>query len=224
MADRAPEALTLLHTGGLAGRLDALPKLFTLIRGVRAGLDGPALLLDLGGSCAPGVPECAATQGRATLFVLDAMGYDLACLTGEDCAALMPSAAARLRERVAMAVCGTPESGLPAVVTRTAGLWTVVVTAAPQAEGPVEAALVVRPGAGAPRLEGRTLWLPAGPGDRLGITQVTFGQMGPLECQARSLTIRPETPPDATVAAAVAFVREEVRYYTGGRAGTAPSG
>jgi hypothetical protein len=215
-------ALTLLHTAGLAGRLDVFPRLFTLIQQARAGLAGPSLLVDLGGCCAPDVPECAATQGRAALFVLDAMGYDLACVDW----ILAPEAARRLLERVSIALCGTAGAELPPFTTGTAGHWTVAMAAATQAPPPDSVQLIVRPDPGgeAPRLAGRTLWLPLGPGDRLGITAVTFGQMGPIECRTRTLMLRPDTRLDATVAAAVAFVREEVRAYCGDDAGSARPG
>lgn len=86
--------LTILYTHGLHGDLDALPKLYSFLRQLKAyytseevvqvcALDpaaapGRVLLLDLGDSCAPDVWHCAASGGRSTLVVLDGMGYDAA--------------------------------------------------------------------------------------------------------------------------------------------------
>src|SRR5437868_4352131 len=68
--------VTLLYTAALGGRLQLLPKIFTLIRQVRADATGPVLLVDLGQSCVSGSWICDVTGGRAVLVAMDAMGYD----------------------------------------------------------------------------------------------------------------------------------------------------
>ena len=86
--------LTILYTHDLRGDLDALPRLYSFLRQLKAhyaseevvqvcALDpaqppGRILLLDLGESCAPEVWHCQVSGGRSTLVVLDGMGYDAA--------------------------------------------------------------------------------------------------------------------------------------------------
>lgn|GEM_PF-703019 len=69
-------SLTILYTYGLHGRLDALPRLYTLIKRVRSSESNPVILLDLGESCRRELWLCEVTTGRAMLVALDAMGYD----------------------------------------------------------------------------------------------------------------------------------------------------
>lgn len=65
---------SLVYTCNIGGNLQLLPRLHTFIRQLRTG----AILVDLGGACAPDIWHCDVTEGRSTLMVLDAMGYDLA--------------------------------------------------------------------------------------------------------------------------------------------------
>jgi hypothetical protein len=73
-------ALAVFYTHRLRGNLALLPRLFTFLRQLRAehAAGMPALLIDLGESCAPEVFPCDVTGGRALLIALDAMGYDAA--------------------------------------------------------------------------------------------------------------------------------------------------
>lgn len=212
--------LTVLVTARLRGALDRLPRLFSLIRQARAGASGPVLLLDLGESCDPAVAECAATHGRATLFVLDAMGYDLACLTAADCARLPADAAGRLLERVSLGLCGAAHPALPPVALRAVQGRRVGLVAAAEGQIALPPADVVfrpAPALARPRAEGRLIWLPVVEGDRLGILGVTFGEEGALTgaLDWRTEPVLPTLHGDATVAAAVAFIRDEIRHYRG---------
>jgi hypothetical protein len=218
--------LTLLVTANLAGRLDRLPRLFPLIQRVRADAAGPVLTLDLGGACDPAAWEGAATEGRATLFVLDAMGYDGACLAAQDCRELSSDAAAKLLEGTHLALCG-PSAGLPDRVTMAAEEWQVALTASGTEAAPPGLALVVRPlmSGEEPYFEERTrtLWLAGPPGDRLGVAHIMPG--GSAAVTWRMLAIPPDARPDATVAAAVEFVRDEARFYLQQRlAASGPTG
>lgn len=214
-------ALTVLYTAQLRGHLDRLPRLFSLIQRVRGTTSDPVLLVDLGGSCDPQVWECAATGGRATLFVLDAMGYDLACLSPEDSARLTDNALHKLVARVNMPVCGPARTGLPGYVTHQAGALRVTLAAAavPLDVLPATTDVVVTPAAkGTPaKLSGRHLYLPSVAGDRLGTARLIFGDLDgsrqPVAVQAYEEAITPDLRVDATVAAAVSFVRDEVRQY-----------
>lgn len=209
--------LTVLYTARLAGALDRLPRLFSLIQRVRAGITGPSLLLDLGESCDPAVSECAATQGRAALFVLDAMGYDLACLTAAEGARLPAQAAQRLLERVSMGVCGAGHAVLPPAVTHTLAGLRVALVASPIEGLPsggdvppdVDVALLPAPALDAPRQEGALVWLPPIEGGQLGV--LTLGEDGALAWRREA--VLPVDRQDATVAAAVTFIRDEIRHY-----------
>ena len=69
--------LTLLHFNDLHGRLDQLPRLFTLIQRERAEARArghAVLLLDGGDSSDRGVWESDITKGRANFALLEAMG------------------------------------------------------------------------------------------------------------------------------------------------------
>jgi hypothetical protein len=229
----AESLVTLLCTANLAGQLDRLPRFFAMIQQIRSAATGPVFLLDLGGSCAPSAWECAATQGRATLFVLDAMGYDGACLTHDDCRSLSLSAVDKLLDRVNMPVVG-PAGGLPVeIVWTAAGMRVVCVSGGhmPYDAGS-DAALLVRPdgdmGTVCLDSEARSLRIGGPPGDRLGVAGIAFtktepdGRMLPVEVTWRTLAIPEDVRPDATIAAAVEFVREEARWYH--RQQTTPNG
>src|SRR5579859_7956394 len=71
-----PDRLTVLYTACLRGRLEALPRLYTLIKHERATVRGLSITLDLGESCTPDKWICGVTGGRALLVAMDSMGYD----------------------------------------------------------------------------------------------------------------------------------------------------
>jgi len=213
--------LTLLYTARLAGRLDTLPRLFGVIQATRAASPAPVILLELGGSCHPSAWECAATEGRAALFVLEAMGYDLACLSEDDCRQMSRGAAQRLQENIRLPVCGAAGLGLPPVVIVEAGGQRLGCQspAAPEAAVPPAISLLVRPDeAGqAPRVDAaaRTVWLPLPDGtlDAAGVrlAQDGAGYWGPVA--AERLPVAAQARPDPIVAATVGFVRDEARLY-----------
>jgi 2',3'-cyclic-nucleotide 2'-phosphodiesterase (5'-nucleotidase family) len=79
--------LTILHTNDLHGRLEALPRLATLIQRERALAHHEGrrvLLLDAGDSAAKSSPDSLATQGRASFVLLEAAGYQAATLGNRD--------------------------------------------------------------------------------------------------------------------------------------------
>ncbi len=67
--------LTLLHFNDLHGRLDRLPRLFSLIDPLRRASER-SLLINTGDTCDQACAECDLTRGRAGLALLDAMGVD----------------------------------------------------------------------------------------------------------------------------------------------------
>lgn len=217
----AATEITLLYTAHLAGRLDLLPRLYGPIQVTRAASAGPVILLDLGGSCHPAAWECAATEGRAALFVLEAMGYDLACLSVDDCQRMSRDAARRLQENIRLPICGAAELGLPPVVSVEVGGRRIACQspAAPQAAIPPEISLLIRPDEGghAPRLESaaRTLWLPP-PDGALGAVAVSLAQDDADRWRPAAIAPLAVAAPgraDPVIAATVAFVRDEAQLY-----------
>lgn len=77
-----PLSLTLLYSEGIAGDLALLPRLHTFLQELKADRRRPALLLDLGQSCADERWHCRETGGRSTLIALDGMGYHAANVAG----------------------------------------------------------------------------------------------------------------------------------------------
>jgi hypothetical protein len=190
----------ILYTANIRGKLDLLPRLHTFMRRLRAQpvedeeavmicaveqLLPQNLLLDLGNSCAPETWHCAATEGRSTLIVLDAMGYDAANVEG----LLTEAARQRLRENfIRMALVeGTP--------LEREGLH-----------------IHLKPAA-ATRLDGNALALAGVNAGQVGLARV--GKLGGRWTlfEQEVLTVPPETPPDATIAGAVDFVLGEARLY-----------
>ena len=219
LAGMGDSQLTLLYTANIAGRLDSLPRLFSHIQKIRAEVKGPVSLLDLGGTCDPSVWECAVTADRAVLFVLDAMGYDVACLTGMDCARMDSNARHKLIERTTTALCGlTPAVDFPSHAAWKVGTFHLVCSAeaANTAAGGVD--LTVSPGHDGSPVElvpeERRLYLPVPDDNTLGIAIVTFdGKRIPSSVKCQFEPVPASTRPDATVAAAVDFVRDEARHY-----------
>ncbi len=211
--------LTLLYSANIAGRLDSLPRLFSHIQKIRAVVEGQTALLDLGGTCDPSVWECAVTADRAVLFVLDAMGYDVACLTGMDCARMDGDARQKLMERTSTALCGlTAAAGFPSRVAWTAGAFQLAccAEAANSAVDGVDLTISPRHAGSPVQLvpEERRLYLPALDDKTLGIATVTFdGTRLPSSAAWQYEHVPASTRPDATVAAAVDFVRDEARLY-----------
>ncbi len=79
--------LTILHVNDLHGRLDQLPRLYTLIRRAREQAQAAGrqvLLLDAGDSSDRGQWASAATQGRANYALLEAMGVQATVLGNAD--------------------------------------------------------------------------------------------------------------------------------------------
>lgn len=76
------ELLHLLVTANSAGDLDYFPRLYRVLRDLRARLGGVIWLIDTGGAWSSDVWLCAATENRAAYLILDAMGYTLAFADG----------------------------------------------------------------------------------------------------------------------------------------------
>jgi hypothetical protein len=190
----------ILYTASIRGQLDLLPRLHTFLRRLRAEpvedeeevmicaveqLLPQHLMLDLGESCAPEVWHCAATEGRSTLLVLDAMGYDAASVAG----LLTDAARERLRENF---------------------IRMVLIEDAPFERDGLRISLRSSP---ATRLDGDTLSLAGVNTGQIGLARVGKLNGRWTLFEHDTLNLPPETPPDPTIAGAVDFVLGEARLY-----------
>jgi hypothetical protein len=193
--------LFILYTANLGGDLETLPRLHTFLKGLRAesGADR-TLLLDLGGSCAPGIWHCTATEGRSMLITLDAMGY-----TAANAVDVSEGSRARLQENfLAMALVDDQHPHqLESLLLRTA-------TAPNEQRGMLE--LDLRP---APQtaFDGRELRLTGLKGDQVGMARLRLEGGIPTLDSTAVYDLPPETLPDATISATVSFVLAEAQRY-----------
>jgi hypothetical protein len=181
--------LTLLYTANLRGDLALLPRLYTLLRTLRTeAAGGRVLTLDAGGSCAPDVWHCAATGGRSTLIVLDAMGYDAA-----NVAALDADARAKLADTVRLALADGEYR------------W--------QGDEGADLRVLFSPDGATTQLEGDTLTLAAVNGGAVGTARLVW-KGGAAHLDSHSVHPLPAGAlPDPTIAATVEFVLAEARRY-----------
>lgn len=208
--------LLVLYTANIRGDLDLLPRLYTFIRHVKAQpfedesevmlcpvqpIPVKTVLLDLGNSCVPGAWHCAATGGRSTLMVLDAMGYQAVNIAG----VLTDEARERLKTNVMTA----------ALIDNTT-VWhngDVLVTTGKgdSSNHPHKIHIVCTP-ADPTRLEGRTLFLAGVFAGQVGIARLDIA--GGVKLLSHEIVMLPPTTlPDATIAATVDFVADEARYF-----------
>lgn len=217
-----PNRLTLVYTACLRGRLVDLPRLYTLIKQIRAALDGPSVLLDLGESCVADDPLCQATAGRALLVAMDSMGYDAFYIDRAD-----PLASDRLTFDKLQAVIVTPliTDANPLSLTKHApatGSWTLRLLGGGidslSAEVPEDDTLTIGLRRTVPTAEA-TGYDPAhhmvyltDQWDRLqvGCLELALNE-GRIAAQTY-FALTPDLPPDPTVSGVVEFVAAEARY------------
>ncbi len=194
--------LTLFYTQRLRGDLQRLPRLHSFLQEQKQRLDPHALLIDLGESCAPEVWHCAATEGRSTLIVLDAMGFHAANVIGV------------VDEGQRDSLRGTLSTGL--LDERRSWRYNVPpvedndIVVATTAVPALKLCIVAVP-AQHTRLEHRTLHLASTAPHNVGLVQID------VEAQqitlAESLAVPPGLRPDPTISATVDFVEDEARFY-----------
>ncbi|MBC8098786.1 MAG: hypothetical protein H7Y11_05045 [Armatimonadetes bacterium] len=187
--------LSLLYTANLGGQLAALPPLYTQLKALRA-LFAPALLLDLGGACAPEVWHCAATEGRSMLVALDGLGY-----TAANAAGLSPASRAKLIEQTALGLVGDSHTYIHGAclfaLTPTVGDGHLCVLLTPSVQT---------------QCDGHTLWLETVSSGQIGVVTLVFG--AEVSIQSREIHSIPlHTPPDPTIAGMVDFIEAEARFY-----------
>lgn len=199
--------VTLLYTANLAGDLRLLPRLFTLIQRERRAAEGPVFLLDLGDTCALESWICRATQGRAPLIVLDAMGYDIALVGGPEQVSIPVDSLRRLLDTVIMPVM--PWGRATSLTRRGIQVGVASGEAALPPDYPgirVDRVSDALPPRGQP---GVTL------GDVPGgcLARVTMGWPEWTAHESDLLILPPDLPADPTIGAVVDFVESEARFY-----------
>jgi hypothetical protein len=157
------------------------------------------MLIDLGNSCMPEVWHCDATQGRSTLLVLDAMGYDMVNTDG----ILTPESREKFADQVAVGLVDVEhpfeKDRIRFVTNNGRGVL-----------------------AGRPYKNGLTVNLTPAESTHLhenvlNLASVEHGQVGIVRLDDEGLhheirTMPNATPPDATITGVVDFVINEARY------------
>ncbi|GAB4336438.1 MAG: hypothetical protein Kow00117_19030 [Phototrophicales bacterium] len=176
---------SLIYTCNIGGDLNLLPRLHTFIRAQRTD----AILLDLGGACSPNIWHCEVTEGRSTLLVLDAMGYDLAYVE------LSSESREKLRNQVMMRLVDH---------THPITYKDILFTTKPRHHR--DEVLVIP--AEKTYLKDKTLHLATIKSGEVGIVHVE-GDM----IQHHVHTVPEHIPPDPSISGTIEFVLSEARYF-----------
>lgn len=199
-----PDQITLMYTQDLQGDLALLPRLYTFIRQLQAQTGGRALLLDLGRSCLPQVWPCDVTGGRATLVVLDGMGYHAANVEGM----LAVGSREHLKNSISTALVDAQHAWryhLPP--ERDEG---IIVSVVPT---PALRLNIVLTPSHSTHLDGNTLHLQAVAKGQVGSAMVDLSGK-PLLMQHEIVPMPDGLRPEPTIAAAVELVEAEARRTT----------
>ena len=199
-----PLSLSLHYSAGIGGDLALLPRMFTLIQQLRARANQPALLLDLGGTCADSVWHCGATGGRSALIVLDGMGYHAANVES----ALDAENRAKLAGQVTMALVDAARSWtyqVPPVIDPS-----ILITVRPQQRA-ARLQIVLTPAAET-RIDASVLWLREVGAGHIGEVAVDL-RGEPRILSATVHTMPADTPSNPSIAGAVEFVEAEARLF-----------
>lgn len=195
-------SLTVIYTAQIRGELALLPRLHTFLQQIRTRYESP-LVLDIGEACAADVWHCAATSGRSTLIVLDAMGYHAANVSGD----LPERERAKLQPNLSMGLVDAQHVWRYAVPPHHDEGLIVAAAITPA----LRLCIVAAPAA-ATRLEQGTLQLQGVGKGAVGLAQIDLGHTPRLIHRA-VLDLSPKLNPDPTIAATVEFVEDEARYF-----------
>jgi hypothetical protein len=202
----APLTLHVVYTMNLRGDLEILPRLYSLIKKLRAEyaretsdsspVDSNTLLVDLGNACAPGVWHCDVTGGRSMLIALDGMGYHAANVTGY----LTPEGRIKLADTVRL---GLVDAVHPHDYRG------IRLTCEPQPDTP-QFQIYLAPG-DATRIAGSVLYLAGVETGQVGMAQVN--RSVPMLITHDVISLSSSTPPDPTISGVIEFVLSEARYF-----------
>lgn len=198
----SPQEFTILYTANLRGRLERLPRLFTFLQRLKQEHDPGTLLLDLGYACAPDVWHCAATEGRSTLVVLDAMGYH-AVNTGDF---LNEAQRSRIQQQLTTGLVDAQHVWR----YRVPPLDDPEILVANQPNPALKLCIIAAPAAET-TLEQGLLHLQTVDEATVGLVRVDLQAMRCI--QQERLSLPKQIRPDATIAATVEFVTDEAKFY-----------
>lgn len=222
------KSLVILYTANIRGDLKLLPRLYTLIRQLKAQpivdedevmlcaiepLGHRTLLLDLGNSCTSDVWHCAETEGRSTLLALDAMGYHAANVSGF----LTAESRAQLDSNF-----------LKTTLIDESHPWKdkdIFVTANPDdSSGRVNGLRIILSPQAETRLDGHTVYLAGVNAEQVGMAQVgSRDGNGSLALHSHEIfSLSSKTLPDPTIAATVDYILSEARYHQKQRGSSSP--
>lgn len=200
------EQITVLYTYNLGGALERFPRVATALRRLRGEAEGQTLLLDAGNACDPSAEPCALTDGRAAPILLDAMGYDAANVSGY----LTDAGRAALRQNyLNVALVDEPHPYISGEGLAFASV--------PPAAQPHRLHIAMEVGTATGLSDGPTLnriyTLTLGALDTwaIGRAVVEFDGDATRLLRDEMIPVALTTRPDATIAGAVDFVRDEVR-------------
>lgn len=201
-------SFTLLYTQNIRGQLALLPRLATHIQRLRGKIDGRVWLMDAGASCTPEQDICRLTDGRAVLIVLDAIGYRAANVSG------YLSAAGREKLKANYLDMALVDAEYPYVNDG------IAYADAPPNARPHDLHIALASGdqttiSPQPTLGTiHTLTLQTLEAGAVGqITLMIKANATPQIASTQVYPLPAGTPPNATIAGAVDFVREEAAYF-----------
>jgi hypothetical protein len=201
------KTLTVLYTANLAGDLDSLPRLFTLIQHERQTAAPLTFLLDLGDTCSLDSWLCRETLGRAPFLVMDGMGYDAVLIGADEDAPIPTESLRRLLAHLIMPVILWNRTRQLAK-----GGVSLSVISGDQKLMPDEAGLIVdRSRPTLPDVGSSPPVLGDVPGGAVARVDVTWPA-----CQVKSAHLNTPSPgmrPDPTIAALVEFVKTEAQHF-----------
>jgi hypothetical protein len=201
------ETLTILYTGGIHGQLDLVPRLATFLWRLRAAVAGDVLLLDTGNACDETRPDCADSDGRAAVILLDAVGYHALNVTGY----IDAPARQRLHENYLNA-------GLADADHAWISAGGMAYSVAPPSDRPHTLHIALQTGDAStvspqPTLHTiHTVMLGAVTVGQVGVVTVRYDVAGAELLSSRVEVMPPHTPPDATIAGTLEFIRDELAY------------
>lgn len=201
--------VTVYYTQNIRGQLYLLPRIATLLKRLKAETEGRILLLDAGDSCHERIDLCEQTGGRASVIMLDSIGYHAVNVTG----LLAPGSREKLEANY-LNVALVDEAH-PYVHDG------IAYAAQPPRNGPVPVLhIALTPGMDdhimpeMTRGYTYTLRLRSVGAGEVGCVTIAVNEEETSLLQSSVYLLTPGIPPDPTISAALDFVYSEARYYS----------
>ncbi len=193
-------SLTFFYTGDLRGDLDILPRLYTLLKSLRARVtEGRTLYVDIGGACVADVWHCDISGGRSMVIVLDGMG----CAAANVSSSIDDESRAKMGDNTVIALVDAAHDHV---------VDELAFTLTPPAQVEIGVLAIVLAPDTITALRDQILRLGAVRAGQIGMASVeNVDQRWGLTSYAVH-DLPANTPPDPTITAAVDFVLSEARY------------